>query len=108
MAYSRFSYADVYVYMDVNGTLACCGCRLGNEWDFNSTQAMIDHITEHRLAGHNVPVDLEERLRADDAENFPPQCADGHDWAEPLHPYPDSEFSARITRRRCKRCEWVK
>jgi hypothetical protein len=35
-----------------------------------STPAMIKHIKEHRLAGHNVPEDIEERLLEDDKDNF--------------------------------------
>lgn len=105
MAYSRFSYADVYVFMSVSGYLECCGCSLGNEWDFDSTEAMIAHLAEHRKAGHEMPDDLEDDLRADDEENFPPQCADGHDWGDPFQPYPDGDL-AFITRRKCKRCDW--
>jgi hypothetical protein len=109
MAYSRFSYADLYVYMDAYGSLACCGCWLGDEWYFGSTQEMVDHIAKHREAGHNMPADLEASLWADDAENFPPQCAGGHDWGEPFRPYKDdrNEFIAAITRRICRRCSWV-
>lgn len=108
MSYARFSDADVYVYMSVSGYLSCCGCWLGDEWNFTSTDAMIAHIQEHRKAGHDVPDNLEDALRADDEENFPPQCAAGHDWGEPYHPYPDhrNEFIRYITRRRCKRCKW--
>lgn len=106
MAYSRFSYADVYVFMSVNGHLECCGCWLGNEWGFNSTDEMIAHLAEHREAGHDVPDNLEHDLRRDNDENFPPQCAGGHDWGKPFHPYPDDEFAKSITRRKCKRCEW--
>lgn len=106
MSYARFGWdgSDVYVYMHVAGHLECCGCILGDEWSFHSTQAMIDHLAEHRAAGHNIPVGIEDELRADDGQNFPPQCADGHDWGEPFQPYPDT--SPRITRRRCSRCEW--
>lgn len=109
MAYSRFSYADVYVFMDVHGTLECCGCSLGDEWNFGSTEAMIDHIAEHRAAGHDVPDGLEDELRADDEDNFPPQCADGHDWGPEFHPYPDdpNKWSRLITRRKCNRCHWI-
>lgn len=106
MAYSRFSYADVYIYMSFSGTLECCACRLGDEWSFDSTEAMIAHIAEHRAAGHDVPDGLEDALRRDDEENFPPQCAAGHDWGEPFQPYPDSKFAWVVTRRKCTRCEW--
>lgn len=76
MAYARFSNADVYVFMSVNGHLECCGCSLGDEWSFGSTQAMVDHIAEHRAAGHDVPADLEADLWADDRDNWVdyPRC----------------------------------
>lgn len=108
MSYARFSYADVYIYMDVGGHLSCCGCWLGDEWEFHSTSAMIEHIQEHRKAGHDVPDGLEDALRRDDQENFPPQCAGGHDWGEPFHPYPDNEFASVIIRRKCNRCDWTR
>lgn len=70
MAYSRFTGADVYVFMSSAGHLECCGCRLGNQWEFGSTQAMVDHLAEHRAAGHDVPVGLEAELWEDDQENW--------------------------------------
>lgn len=70
MAYARFSYADVYVFMSTSGYLECCGCRLGDQWVFDSTQAMVDHLAEHRDAGHDVPADIEADLWADDHENW--------------------------------------
>lgn len=70
MAYARFSYADVYVFMSTSGHLECCGCKLGDEWAFDSTQAMVDHLAEHRAAGHNVPDGIEADLWADDRENW--------------------------------------
>jgi len=76
VSYARFSHCDVYVYMDVNGSLACCGCHLGDDWYFGSTEAMVAHLAEHRAAGHDVPDGLEDALRADDAENFPPRHTD--------------------------------
>lgn len=36
-----------------------------------STQEMIDHITAHRRVGDMLPDDIEERLWADDAQNYP-------------------------------------
>lgn len=94
MSYSRFSHADVYVYMDCGGYLRCCGCILQErEWvddptapifggylravepvietDFHGTQGMVAHLAAHRAAGHDVPDGIEDDLRADDAENFP-------------------------------------
>src|SRR5688572_16988801 len=90
--------------MDVNGSLACCGCRLGDEWYFGSTDAMIAHLAEHRAAGHDVPDGIEDDLRADDTENFPPSCAQGHVWGEPFHPYATMPDLQRV---RCQDCSWV-
>jgi hypothetical protein len=70
MAYARFSYADVYVFMSTSGHLKCCGCSLSNQWAYDSTQAMVDHIAEHRAAGHNVPAELEQDLWDDDEDNW--------------------------------------
>lgn len=76
MAYSRFGFADVYVFMSTSGHLECCGCSLGNQWHFDSTQAMVDHLAEHRAAGQRVPDGIEEALREDDRENWVdyPRC----------------------------------
>jgi len=70
MAYARFSHADVYVFMSTSGHLECCACRLGDEWAFDSTQAMVDHLAAHRAAGHNVPEFIEDSLWDDDRENW--------------------------------------
>ena len=108
MSYARFSHADVYVFMNVNGYLDCCGCILGDQYAFHSTDAMIDHLAQHRDAGHDVPDGIEDELRADDTDNFPPQCANGHEWGEPFHPYPNHEQLASITRRKCTKCGWTR
>lgn len=92
MSYSRFSNADVYVFMCSTGTLDCCGCILQDaEWveddnsilggyikpiepiiptRFTSTQQMVDHLSLHRSAGHDVPDGIEDELWADDQENW--------------------------------------
>lgn len=70
MAYSRFSYADVYVFMSTSGYLDCCGCILGGPSAFDSTQAMVDHLAEHRAAGHDVPDGIEAELWEDDRDNW--------------------------------------
>ena len=108
MAYARFSYADLYVFMHYLGHLECCGCWLGEQWAFYSTNDMIDHIGKHRAAGHNVPDGLEDSIRVDDETNFPPQCADGHDWGELFYPYGEDRdpFIQSLTRRKCRRCGW--
>lgn len=71
MSYARFGWdgSHVYVYCDVNGYLACCGCRLGDKWAFYSTDDMIAHLREHLEAGHTVPDDLIPALQADRDEN---------------------------------------
>ncbi len=55
MSYARFGCGDVYVFMSTSGHLECCGCILGDQWSFASTQEMVDHLAEHRAAGHDVP-----------------------------------------------------
>ena len=70
MSYARFSYADVYVFMSTSGHLECCGCQLGNQWKFDSTAAMVEHLAEHRAAGHDVPDGIEASLWDDDQENW--------------------------------------
>jgi hypothetical protein len=70
MSYARFSNADVYVFMSTSGHLECCGCWLGDQWEFHSTQEMVDHLAAHRAAGHDVPEGIEDELWADDRENW--------------------------------------
>ena len=93
MAYTRFSNADVYIFMSTSGYLECCGCILQErrwvddpswpifggyldavepiiETEFTTTQGMVDHIALHRAADHDVPADLEADLWADDNENW--------------------------------------
>lgn len=71
MSYARFSYADVYVFMSSSGHLECCGCILGDySVTCDSTQEMVDHLAEHRAAGHDVPDGIEAALWADDRENW--------------------------------------
>lgn len=93
MAYARFSYADVYVFMNTGGFLDCCGCILQQrEWVddpdmpilkgylkavepiietmFYDTAGMVEHLALHRAAGHDVPDGIEAELWADDHENW--------------------------------------
>lgn len=76
MSYARFSNADVYVFMSTAGHLECCGCLLGDKWAFDSTQAMVDHLAEHRAVGHDVPHGIEADLWEDDRINWVdyPRC----------------------------------
>lgn len=70
MSYARFIDYDVYVFFNSGGWLECCGCSLGDNWRHDSTQSMVDHLAEHRAAGHRLPDDIDERLWEDDRENW--------------------------------------
>lgn len=83
MSYARPSYSDLYIYMNMSGELECLGCifapttlmhhstgKQGVAFRAKNTLRMINHIQEHRDAGHNVPDGIEERLLEDDKENF--------------------------------------
>jgi len=71
MSYSRFGAggSDVYVFSSVEGHLECCGCFLGDQWSYDTTDEMLAHLEEHRAAGHHVPQDCIEGLLADKEEN---------------------------------------
>ncbi|MGZ9829885.1 hypothetical protein ACXYTP_23510 [Tsukamurella ocularis] len=59
MSYARFSAeSDVYVFAHYQGFVQCCGCILGDEWDFHTLDALLAHLQEHVAAGHTVPADL--------------------------------------------------
>jgi len=83
MSYARPSYSDLYIFMNMNGSLECLGCifapttlmyhstsKEGVSFRAKSTLLMINHVREHRDAGHNVPDGIEERLLEDDKKNF--------------------------------------
>lgn len=91
--------SDVYVYADYRGQFCCCACSLNPsppienegieppEWlsplermrwhgplfpdsTYVSTeQEMIDHLLEHRRAGHTVPQDAIDRLIDEQGES---------------------------------------
>ena len=81
MSYSRFGEdSDVYIYLDVDGSIHCCGCPLepthgGNpnlgmqDIKFHGTKQLwkysdaIEHVKEHLNAGHRVPDYVIERLQ---------------------------------------------
>ena len=63
MAYARFSYCDVYVFLSVSGHLECCMCRLGPDLLAPNTSEMLAHLQRHREAGHDVPEEVLEELR---------------------------------------------
>lgn len=70
MSYARYSPdSDVYVFASVDGYLSCCGCHLGDKWDFYSTAEMIAHLMEHRAKGENVPEYCIDALKGDMVEN---------------------------------------
>lgn len=74
MSYCRFSDADAYIFDHVGLGLVCMACWLmpvtGENNPFPDTfvageniQKMLDHIEEHRDAGHNIPLDVDLMLR---------------------------------------------
>ena len=68
MSYCRFISADAYIFEHVGGYWQCCGCWLsesedGSDWNFPTREAMLEHIAEHREAGHFIPTYVDERLR---------------------------------------------
>lgn len=70
MSYARWSKdSDVYVFCSVDAHLECCGCWLGGERHFRSTEAMLAHLDAHRAAGHMVPEYAYDGLRADAEKN---------------------------------------
>lgn len=71
MSYARKSYCDVYVFLSVGGHLECCMCDLPGPSTFTAatTDAMVAHLDAHRAAGHDVPEDTYEGLRADQRIN---------------------------------------
>lgn len=86
MSYCRFGEADAYIYLGVNG-LECCGCIMaprekyptpyvdmfGLTWEdyslpvgpFETARQMLDHIAEHRAAGHYIPEDVDTAIKKD-------------------------------------------
>jgi len=74
MTYSKMPEHQVTVVATPRG-LACLMCNFGDITEMNilaeSTQEMIDHIEAHRRVGDLLPDDIEDRLRADDAQNYP-------------------------------------
>jgi len=71
MSYSRFGWggSDVYIFLSAGGHLECCGCTLGDQWSYDTTDEMLAHLDEHRGAGDHVPQDCIEDLLADKEEN---------------------------------------
>lgn len=45
-------------------------CALGDDkWEFYSTADLLNHIAEHRAAGHHIPEGVIDSLREDQADN---------------------------------------
>ena len=113
MSYARFGAdgSDVYVFLNVNGTLECCGCSLQErEWvddesspifkgylksigekiktNFNTTDEMIAHLKFHQKSGQSVPEEtfkylLEDRERNDHwMATYNNKLGEGHDWPQ--------------------------
>ena len=71
MSYARFGAggSDVYVYLDVRGCLCCCGCGIGDQWHYDTTDEMIAHLRQHQAAGDVVLESTIQRLESDREEN---------------------------------------
>ena len=68
MSYARWSEdSDVYVFLSVDRQFECCACSLGEI--HADTAAIVAHLEAHIAAGHQVPADTIDRLRADAAVN---------------------------------------
>ncbi|OLC10195.1 MAG: hypothetical protein AUH39_02680 [Chloroflexi bacterium 13_1_40CM_67_9] len=74
MSYARFGPdSDVYVYASTAGGVECCRCRFiaetqeppRNNAVMVDEDEMIAHLKKHRRAGHRVPNEAFEELRAD-------------------------------------------
>ena len=82
MSYCRFGEADAYIYDDTYYGIICCACPLLDTGETRyhevfkvdvpvihnfvagyDRQKMLDHIEEHRDAGHYIPFDVDLRLR---------------------------------------------
>lgn len=103
MSYARFGWdgSDVYVFLHYQGFFTCCACSLQErEWieepsailggylkpvgeiietDFRTTAEMINHLDQHRAAGHCVPDSTYEDLIADTEENERYIARGGHE-----------------------------
>jgi len=73
MAYCRFSDGDVYLYHHTDGYVECCACGLqsNNNLKLASFEAAIEHLYQHRAAGHAFPEEAIEWLENDIADGKP-------------------------------------
>lgn len=71
MSYARFGSegSDVYVYLDCDGYLTCCGCWLREPVRAKTTADMLTHLGKHLAAGHVVPRSTIAALEADAEQN---------------------------------------
>ena len=78
MSYCRFGEdSDVYMLANLFCGVTCCSCRLnpmeGGFWNasqgFLSPQEALEHLQEHKAAGHLVPQYAIERLRCEAEES---------------------------------------
>ena len=72
--------SDLYLFFHVNGCIQCCGCRLGDDWDFHSGQEVHDHIQEHVKAGHVVRPDIAGYTAEDWQVEFEISNMEGEEW----------------------------
>lgn len=72
MSYCRFGDGDVYMFPHVWGMIVCMGCKLAGPHEsglmildkaFIGGEEALEHLQEHRNAGHKVPQDAFDRLR---------------------------------------------
>lgn len=86
MSYCRFSGADAYIYLGYYG-IECCGCILAEKTEldkpiptnfgfdvmysyeqvgpFETAREMLEHIAEHRAAGHDIPLEVDKAIKED-------------------------------------------
>ena len=65
MSYARMGPdSDVYVYGSVNGSYECCMCSLSKQGgqSFDCIEEVLDHLKDHKAAGHKVPGYCIDRL----------------------------------------------
>lgn len=72
MSYARGGTdSAVYVFAHYLGFVQCCGCNLGDEWDFSNREDLIAHLQKHRDAGQPVPDYLFDPDTYDDSDFQP-------------------------------------
>jgi hypothetical protein len=54
MSFERFSTSDVYIFEHVGGFIQCCGCIMGDDWDYSTPREMLAHLNKHEDAGHDI------------------------------------------------------